>query len=189
MGDSKTAATAVNPWQPALDATLTLATGEDWVLTRNAIGGLTMPQALAQFTSLMAMGQPSEDWAVREVLLNFGVNDAATIPGVLTVDGQALWVSQWVQLFDLIHARFPQARVFAARPWMRDGADSDYDTLAAGIAAAVAERPAFAAVGMDERVWLKGADDGATMTTDGIHYSAAGAAEAAAQWAAVLGYP
>lgn len=188
MGDSKAAVTAVNPWQPGLETTLQAATGEDWTLTRNAVGGLTMPQALAQFTSLMALGQPAEDWAVRDVLLNFGVNDAVTIAGILTVDGQALWVLQWVQFFDLIHARFPQARIFVARPWMRAGADADYDTLAAGIATAVAERPGFAFVGMDERVWLKGADDGATMTTDGTHYSAAGAAEAAAQWATVLGY-
>jgi hypothetical protein len=41
---------------------------------------------------------------------------------------------------------------------------------------------------MDERVWLEGGDDGATMTTDGVHYSSAGQTACAAAWQTVLGY-
>jgi len=48
-------------------------------------------------------------------------------------------------------------------------------------------RPGVAYLGHDERVWLEGGDDGATMTTDGRHYSAAGQAECAAQWRSVIG--
>ena len=33
---------------------------------------------------------------------------------------------------------------------------------------------------------LEGGDDGATMTSDGIHYSAAGLAEVIAQWSAII---
>jgi hypothetical protein len=47
---------------------------------------------------------------------------------------------------------------------------------------------AYVRAGPDERVWLKGQDDGATNTTDGVHYSAAGQTACAGKWRALLGY-
>lgn len=188
LGDSKTAGSGGYPWQPTLQGSLLTATGQPWQTTTNAIGGLTLASALSQFTSLMAMSVPSADRAVKDVLLNFGVNDLASVSGFETTEGRALWRSQWVAMFDAVHARFANARIWVMRPWSALGADASYDVMAGDIATAVADRSSYTFVGPDERVWLKGGDDGATMTLDGVHYSAAGSSECAAQWATTLGY-
>ena len=76
--------------------------------------------------------------------------------------------------------------VYITKPWKR-GFDSTADTYAGWVDEVIAARP-FARAGDDERVWLKGADDGATNTTDGIHYNTAGETAKAAQMKTVLGY-
>jgi hypothetical protein len=92
------------------------------------------------------------------------------------------------RVLDALHAKYPQAAVYVARPWRRGAtlveATNDWATR---IAAVVAAR-AWAHLGHDERVWLEGGDDGATMSSDGVHYSAAGITECANQWKTVLGY-
>ena len=147
-----------------------------------------MASALSQFSSLMAMSVPSADRAVKDVLLNFGVNALANVAGFETPEGRAPWRSQWVAMFDAIHSRFVNARIWVMRPWSALGADASYDVMAADIATAVADRSSYTFVGPDERVWLKGGDDGATMTSDGTHYNSTGSAECASQWATAMGY-
>lgn len=113
------------------------------------------------------------------VLYNIGVNDFQSAT-------EAQWIANVETVADAIHVRWPAALFYMMRPWKR-GFNATADVYASRIDQIVAART-FVRLGPDERIWLKGADDGATMTTDGIHYSAAGQAECAAQWKAVLGY-
>lgn len=115
-------------------------------------------------------------------LINIGVNDfSGALPD------QTAWQNAMLSLIDRISYRWPDSAIYIMRPWAR-GFDTRADTMAGWIDNVIAARPTRAALGPDERVWLKGADDGATMTTDGTHYSAAGNAEVVEQWLTTLGY-
>lgn len=111
-------------------------------------------------------------------LLNIGANDASA--------AEAAWKANVNSVLDAIHAKFPTALVYITKPWRRD-AVAAMNTLAGWIDTVVAGR-AFARAGDDERTWMEGGDNGATNTTDGIHYSVAGQTAAAAQKQAILGY-
>lgn len=113
------------------------------------------------------------------VLYNIGVNDFG-------IASHAQWVADVEYVIDAIHAKWPESKVYLTKPWKRNF-DATADTFAGWIDEIVAAR-SFVYVGDDERVWLKGSDNGATMTADGIHYTAAGQAQAAVQKQAVLGY-
>lgn len=113
-------------------------------------------------------------------MLNVGVND-------LGVTSESDYETYLAYTLDAVHVAWPSCKVRVAYPWKR-GYDTQSDTMAGWIDTVLATRGAWASAGHDERVWLKGADNGATMTHDGIHYSTAGNAEAARQWKTVLGY-
>lgn len=98
-----------------------------------------------------------------------------------------MWKANYQAIIDTIHARWPSVLIYLTRPWRSTGG-THWDDIAGYIDDLVAANPTFVFVGDDERVWVKGADNGATMTTDGVHYSAAGEAEAVLQKKAVLGY-
>lgn len=126
---------------------------------------------------LALMGTPAPTY----ILLNLGVNDIA-----LGLPAEGAWNADLAYILDAFHTKWPSARVYVVKPWYRAGAAS-CDTVAARIDAVLATRSSWAFVGHDERVWLEGGDDGATMTTDGVHYSSVGAAECARQWRTILG--
>jgi hypothetical protein len=114
------------------------------------------------------------------VLYNIGVNDFSTAT-------QSQWIADMETTLDAIHAQWPAAIVYIAKPWKRTF-DATADTFAGWIETIVAAR-AFARVGFDERSWLKGADNGNTMTRDGVHYSdPTGEAQAASQWQTIMGF-
>ena len=116
-------------------------------------------------------------------MLNWGANEMvwAGLPA------EATWRGYYTTILDAIHAKWPDATCYLMRPWAQ-GQDADAATLSGWISTVVAARSSFAAVGPDEAVWLKGVDDGATNTTDGVHYSTAGHAAAVTAWLTVLGY-
>jgi hypothetical protein len=119
---------------------------------------------------------------VVNILFNLGVNDVwEGLPDETT------WKADVLYILDAFKAVNPDMVAYVMRPWIR-GRDAYCGTLADWIDDVVAARPTWVHLGPDERIWLKGADDGATMTYDGIHYSAAGNAECAAQWQTTLGY-
>lgn len=114
------------------------------------------------------------------VLINVGANDIGTLPA------EATWKSYLRSMLNHLIVTCANSRLYIARPWRR-GYAADCDTLATWIAAVTYEYGGvYVHLGTDERVWLEGGDDGATMTTDGIHYSVAGEVAAAEQWLQVL---
>lgn len=115
------------------------------------------------------------------VLLNWGVNEMASLPT------EATWAASYYTVLDAIHAKWPDAKCYLTRPW-KQGFDAQAATLNGWITTIVAARSTFAFVGSDEAVWLKAADDGATNTTDGVHYSAAGHTASVTPNLTALGY-
>lgn len=150
--------------------------GTTWAHDNIGSGGYTAEYVADSIITTALAGEPRNHIVV---LFNLGVNSFGTAI-------EADWIADVETIVDAVHARWPQASVYLARPW-KQGYDAVADDYADWIDTIVAART-FCYVGHDERVWLKGGDNGATMTYDGIHYSSAGQAECAAQWATVLGY-
>lgn len=120
-------------------------------------------------------------------LLDLGVNDFPSIPDIPTVQDKATFKAAYISILDQLNTLRPGILVFCAYPWARTF-DIQADIVAGWIAECIAVR-SFARVGHDERIWLKGNDDGATMTTDGTHYSVAGESEIIVQWQSKLPWP
>jgi len=145
------------------------------------VGGATAATAAASIATILAPWDASAEALI--VLCNWGANE---MTGALPAE--ATWEANYLTIIDAVLAKWPNATVYLMYPWIQ-GQDAKAATLHGYIDTIIAARPGGRVVaGPDEAVWLKGADDGATMTTDGIHYSAAGMLEAAAQWATVLGW-
>jgi lysophospholipase L1-like esterase len=137
-------------------------------------GGRTLSGILA--AGYAAMDTSKTDY----IVVNIGVNDIAQGQNV-----EATWKANYLTLIDALHTLVPTAKLWLAKPWYR-GHDAECSQMAGWIDDIVAARPGVAFIGHNENVWLKGADDGATMTSDGTHYSAAGMTEHAAQWKAII---
>lgn len=114
------------------------------------------------------------------VLFTVGANDANDVLDETT------WKGQIGYILDALHTRFANARVGMALPWRR-GYDAECDVLAAWITDVVAARSPWAFIGPDERIYLEGGDDGATMTYDGVHPGDLGDLEAAREWLKKMG--
>ena len=97
------------------------------------------------------------------------------------------WAAELADFVDQVHAKWPYARVYVTRTWNMNNVP-DNDAQAALTAGVCATRSTYCLLGDDERVWMEGGDGGATMTVDGVHYSAAGQAAAAVAKQTVLGY-
>lgn len=111
------------------------------------------------------------------ILSNLGVNG---------LFGSAEEKVRYQYIIDALHAKFPSALIFIAKPWK-----VDYDERADGFATMVdeliSENVGYTALGHDERVWAKGSDNGATMLdSGGVHYSDAGNVECGSQWATII---
>lgn len=151
-------------------------TGVDGALGRM---GLTLAQLRTFIDADLAAMADSP--SVRFILVNATVNGM----GYGLIGPQ--WQTDLAYIVDALHTKYPSATVYIAKPWARDKG-TEPDTLAGYIDDIIASRAAWAAAGPDERVWLENGDNGTTYTADGVHYTAAGNAAAAAQWKAALGY-
>ena len=126
----------------------------------------------------------SNPGVVTHVLMNWGVNDMG---GSLV---EATWIGQYDQITSYLHTRFPNATLVISYPW-RQGFDSQSATMHGWIDTVIANCAGVGATciaGVDEVVTIKGSDNGATATRDGVHYSAAGFSLYAAAMKAALGY-
>lgn len=120
-----------------------------------------------------------ETFRTDRILINLGANDVGSLPA------EATWKANLTSIIDSFRAKW-NCVIYISRVWRRDF-ETQCDTLATWIADVVATYPSGVYVADDERGWLEGGDDGATMTTDGVHYSAAGQVEKVEQMKTVLG--
>ena len=176
LGDSKTASAT---WPKTVVAALPLPSGLVWALNNGGVSGSTVASSEASIATVLAGMDDTGDPV--NVLCNWGANDVNVLPA------EAMWKANYLAIIDACVAKWPQAKVYLTRPWRR-GYATQCDTLAGWINDIVAARPGVVSVGDDERVWLENGDNGAAMTSDGIHYSASGQAAKALQVKAVLGY-
>lgn len=177
-GDSKTAA---NVYQHTACAALEAASqevtsGAKWDWRNIAHSGYTVATMKAEVDADLA-GYSGP--APKCVLANLGANDVAALPG------EAVWKADYQDIFDAIHAKWPDTKIYIMRVWRR-GEAADCDTLAGWIGDLVAANPGLCYLGPDERVFLENGDDGVTYTSDGIHPTTAGYALVGQQWASVL---
>lgn len=176
LGDSKTAA---GVWITDLIASLR-ARGDSRsqaidLGTSGATVGTYKTTIAARLAALSA-GLP-----VPTALLNLGSNDLAA------GTAETPFKADLGTILDAVHAWDATTHIHVSYPWRR-GYDAAADSMAAWIDEVVAARATFAEIGDDERAWMKGADDGATMSSDGVHYSTAGQAEKVAQELTEFGY-
>jgi hypothetical protein len=176
VGDSKTVP-ASNSWPISLVANINAVTSPSPVFSGDnvAVGAVGADDVASSIAATLA-AQPNNHTII---CYNIGVNDF----GVAT---EAAWIADVQAVADAIHTRWPAAVFYVMRPW-KAGFDSTADTYAGWIDTIAASRT-FIELGPDERVWLKGGDNGATNTMDGIHYSAAGQTACAAAWQTTLGF-
>lgn len=144
-----------------------------------ALGGWEVADLRAGVDAWIAASTVAPEWA----LVNIGVNDMSA-----PATAQAAYEADLAYVLDAVNAAWPSCRVRLSYVWKR-GSDADANTMAGWIDNVLASRSAWAEVGDDERVWLKGSDDGATMTSDGVHYSVpTGQNEKAARMLTAMGY-
>lgn len=144
-----------------------------------ALNGATV--AVTKLTFDANLAKTTRSAGTRRVLFNFGAGEALAMPT------EAQFESDYEYLIDAVHTKWPGAKVYLMTPWRAD-ASANCDTLAAWIAVVVAARSSFVFAGPDERIFLKGSDNGATYMSDGIHPNTAGYALTAAQWQSAMGY-
>jgi lysophospholipase L1-like esterase len=187
FGDSKTWA---GGWQGPLETELETETGQTWTsynggansaaLTIHA-GNQGWAVNYLNVLDAQMLEAPTVQQARVIALINIGVNDFCC-----SGFNGAAWKTAMLTLIDRISQRWPDSEKYIAIPWSR-GHDAEADAMSVLIDEVIIERPTVRR-GPDERVWLKGADDGATMTSDGVHYSAAGNAQAPIEWMTSFGY-
>jgi lysophospholipase L1-like esterase len=148
-----------------------------WNNDNQGVGGSTTTDWVSYIGPIVASDQ---HLLVTAVLLNLGVNDMSA------GTSQAAYISNLQYVLDQVHARWPAALVYIAYPW-KAGFDTQANAMAGWVDTVVASR-SFARHGHDERIWLKGSDNGASETIDGVHYSVTGENLLWPLWKTILGY-
>lgn len=161
--------------------------GRDVELQNWGVGGTRAePGVVAPFLA----AAPWESTQRIIFLVDFGVNDLAT--GNM-VTPEAVFKGNYLAMIDSIRAKYPYSVFHLARPWRSQvspnfsDANAIFDTMAGWIEDIAASRPEVY-LGHDERIWLNNGDNGATYTSDGVHYNTAAQAEVTDQWLGELGY-
>lgn len=148
----------------------------DWQITNVGVSGASIASTAADISGILGgvvLYHPI-------VMINLGVNG---MPSQVEANAK----NDMQIIIDAVKGKWPSVIIYISKPWKR-GYDEESDTLADWIDDIVAANSGVCFVADNESVWLKGADDGATMTSDGVHYSAAGKVEKASQMLTVLGY-
>lgn len=179
LGDSKTAA---HRYQMTLRSLLYGSTGQQWAEIEDlSISGYTaalwatgIDAALAGITAVPEF-----------ILYNLGANEAddATLPT------ETAWKDNVRYIWRAIHTKWSSCPIYVARIW-RQGQDADCATLNGYLDDLIAEEEfeTYVYAGPDESIFLKGDDDGASNTNDGLHPNTEGYALTATQWHSALGY-
>ncbi len=173
-------------WGTTLISALDAAVPVNWSAVENlprnwAVSGATVASLKSSIDSLIAVHDANSETSNYVFLMNLGANDASGLPA------EATWKANYQYMIDALIVKYHTAKIYIAKPWRRNMLAA-CNLMAGYIDDLIAANPTTCFAGHDERTWLEGGDDGATMTYDGIHYSTAGLAECAAQWQTILGY-
>lgn len=159
FGDSKTFEGA---YQTKLTSLLNAATGASWTESvRRAEGGYTVAIWNSIIDATLAAIDSATYYPVY-ILFNLGAND---VGGALV---EATWKANFANIIDRMHLKWSATKIYIMRAG-RQGKDTECNNLATWISDVIATRGTWAFLGPDERVFLKGSDDYATETSDGIH--------------------
>lgn len=175
VGDSKV--NLIYPWVELLTADLRVGQGNYWgeAPGRFQIDG----SSVDTMDTYVAANLDDEVEEPTYILFNLGVNDMATAEGAFKASCRSI--------FTAFYAKWTNAKIYVMRVW-RQGFDAECATLNGWLDDLIAEQ-SYIYTGPDESVWLENGDDGATYTTDGIHYTNPGGCQLAAdQWRAAIGY-
>jgi hypothetical protein len=129
---------------------------------RLATGGWGVANLQGGIDAYLATAAETPDW----VAINIGVNDFAV--------ASATWKTDLLYVIDACRTKWSTVKVIINYPWKRDN-DANAATRHTDIDAVITARSTFCYPGIDEAIFTKGSDNGATMTYDGIHYTDAGA--------------
>jgi lysophospholipase L1-like esterase len=181
IGDSKTQyGDAADGWQQLLLTALhTAEPSSKWVYVNRGISSKTVAWYAANIDAQLAT--IPDDMQQDYIFLNFGANDWDSVLNETT------WKTQYQYIIDACHTKFPNAIIYISKPWERTH-DADAVTMGGWIDDLITTNSTIMFVADDETGWLKGSDDGATMSSDGTHYSTAGQIEKKNQMLTVLGY-
>jgi hypothetical protein len=161
-------------------------TGTQWPLVNLGIGGT----AVGAYPIDSQLATLPKDIAPL-FIIDLGVNNFA-IPGVVpSHDG---FVAAYLTILDKIKAAYPFAQAYLSFPWRSTQLPNWPDmntacaTLRSYIQDVIAARSDWVHAGPDQNVWLANGDNGATRTTDGVHFSSDGQAESVRQWKLIFGH-
>lgn len=179
LGDSKTVGDT--PWLVSLLSDLNANAEPGWTGTGSALGGSWVDLIAPQIGTVLNTFTPVG--TVTDVLCNWGVNDVDRAGS-----DETTFRTNYGIIIDAIHAKWPAATIRLTIPWKDGEPAGTFDTLAGYIGSIVADHAPYTVLLDDERVWLKGSDNGASETVDGIHYSALGMSLAARAKREAMGY-
>jgi lysophospholipase L1-like esterase len=178
LGDSKSqAGIAGAAWITTLIDSIRTITA-NWVELPRRVA--TSGWLVADLATGFAAAKASMPASPAVVVINVGANDTDTVG-----DGVA-WKASYLTLVNDVHTTFPSTTIYLTKIWKRNTAaakvimDAKIDELLASYS--------WLTAGIDEGTILPGADDGATMTSDGLHYSIAGCTAVATAWKTMMGY-
>lgn len=180
LGDSKT---AVGQWQLSLYNSLTPLTAQPWEYRTSADAGISLEGFISTIDTRLNGYALLQDCP--HIMVNLGINNITGVGGA--VFDETTNKASLQTIISGCVSRWPTCRVYLTKVWGQ-GYDADSNTFAGWVDDLVAANPANVRVGLDERITIKAGDNGATNTIDGIHYSVAGIAAAAAAWKTIIGY-
>lgn len=174
FGDSKS--DTGNSWHTTLATKFQDARGIPLAYSIAAQAGRGIVNAAPSIVGFLSPINVNTDYPT--VICNLGVNDFVGMPSQATIE------TAYLTIVDAMKAKWPNVRVWLMRPW-KQGYDAAADTMATYIGNVQSSRSSFVSLGPDERVFLRGSDNGASETTDGIHPSALGQTLYANEWFAL----
>lgn len=179
-GDSKSdSSVAMGAWDFIFDYIVEQRTGSNWTIYNVAVGGKTLYSLTDGIASNLAAlpDTPAPDCA----LINIGANDVANLGTEEYCKGK---LRTYVEA---INAKWATTPIYFMRPWY--GAyEAACDTLA-GYLSDIAGEYAYVNLGPDERVFIKGDDNGASTTMlpqPNAHPNGWGRRLAALEWADLI---
>lgn len=190
VGDSKAAAAN---WPTNLQAYLSGQVSFNQTPTTLAVGGQTIlgGGGTPSLRNTIDASLAAMNFTPSYILWNLGINDAHPLNGY--PPDQTTWKNGVLYCWDALRTKWPSVPIKMMYVWRAADLPTYPDlpancgVLDSWYADILPSRP-FVSVIADERIWLENGDNGATYTSDGTHYSAAGNQKAADLWRAAMGY-